>query len=499
MTHPITGHILRLSQAKGTSADSPLWHRIMADTFPIQREFVLNGDLTDSGRGAGKSNGHARKFHRRSHAYPGKSSVFVTLSTDRSRDILLPALEDLSERYNLGLREYRKANAVIWPNGYRVLFRGCKDRNEANKRRGTPWVEAGWDECDAIASNLLEYDIHECVEPRLIDFNGNWAASGTPSAIPRGYWHKLLKESPQYKVVHWDARDNPHMPNVLAYFVKALTRMDGVPERAKWPVGVTSIAQLFAPEYVHLLPARFVREYLGLWVMDVEALIYRIRPKNNYSGDMPFEPTRVTIGLDLGGADLKGPNEKLDRTAICVAQSCANLPTIWIPEAYTMTDVTVDGLARHLLELLARYPDATVEIDSASAGKIIEKTFKKMGIPIKAAEKGPKLRRIQLVQAAIYHGHLRLHLAKTMDLRNEATSLVWDDTRTVHSERCADDAWDALLMATMPHFGDMEEQEDEQPKHNAKPGSPEASAKQEADELEEAYQQAVREIEDEAA
>jgi hypothetical protein len=472
----------------------------MAETFAKQRDFVLHGDIGLAGRGSGKSHGHARKFHRRSHNHPMRSSVFVTLSAERSRDILVPALEQLSHKYHLGLREYRKANAMIWPNGYRVLMRGCKDRVECNKRRGTPWVEAGWDECDSIASGLLEYDIHECVEPRLVDFNGSWSATGTPGAVPKGYWHALSTGGTEfpYRVVEWDARENPHMPSVLEYFLKALKKMGGVAPREKWPVGITTVEQILAdPKHWHLLPARFVREYLGKWVLDLDALVYRILPKNNFSGAIPFAITRTTIGVDLGGAESKGPNEKLDRTAIAVCQSCDNLPTLWVPEAYALRDVTVDGLARHLLELLERYPDATVELDNASAGQIILSTFAKMGIPVQKAEKGPKLRRIQLVQSALSTGHMRLHLTKTIDARHEAVALVWDESRTKHHERCADDVWDAILMAAQPHFGDAEVEE--QPKHKPKPGSKAARDAEEAAELEEAYEEAMRQIDDEAA
>lgn len=499
MSDPRVGALLRLGQ-QNQHADSPLWGRIMAETFPKQREFVLSGDIGKAGRGSGKSNGHARKYHRRSHLYPGKNSVFIALSAERARDILVPALEQMSHKYGLGLREYRKANAMIWPNGYRVLMRGCKDRIECNKRRGVPWVEAGWDECQDIASGLLEYDIHECVEPRLVDFNGNWAATGTPSAIPKGYWHQLSTGGTEhpYRVVEWDARENPHMPNVLAYFLKALKKMGGVAPREKWPAGIADVVQIIGdPKLWHLLPAKFVREYLGKWVLDLEALIYRLTPRNNYSGDIPFEITRTTIGLDLGGAGVEGPKAKLDRTAIAVCQSTESLPTIWVPEAFTMLDVTTETIVQRLAELLERYPDAVIHIDQASAGTIILDTYAKMGLPIRGAIKGEKLRRIQLIQSAIYHGQIRFHIKNTMELRHEYIALVWDDTRTKHHERCADDVSDALLMAAVPHFGDAEEQE--QQKHAPKPGSAEANAALEAEELEQAYQEAMDQIDQEAA
>src|SRR5690606_18794653 len=115
--------------------------------------------------------------------------------------------------------------------------------------------------------------------------------------------------------------------------------------------------------------------------------------------------------------------------------------------------VTVDSLAAYICQCLTRYPEASVHIDSASAGKIIENTFRRMGIPIQAAEKGPKLRRIQIAQSKIHNGDLLLHQLDCMDPRAEATALVWNDARDNHSEKCDDDAWDSLLMALMPHCG----------------------------------------------
>ncbi len=101
------------------------------------------------------------------------------------------------------------------------------------------------------------------------------------------------------------------------------------------------------------------------------------------------------------------------------------------------------------------------------------------------------------MQSALEHGHLRFSLAKTIDLRHEAVALQWDDTRTKHSERCADDCFDALLMGALPHFGEAEPEA--MPAHGPRPGSAEARAKQEAEELEEAFREAMREIDDEAA
>jgi hypothetical protein len=456
VSDPRIGALLRLGTGRWGSVSSPKWREICASMSPAgQRPFAEDqqqGVIARAGRGAGKSYGMAAKFHRPSAAHPGCSSVFITISVERSRDILLPGIWKLNEQFGLGITERKKDNSLVWPNGYRVLLRGCRDRSECNKRRGTPWVLAGWDECDSLNPTLLEYDIHDCVEPRLMDYDGRWFAGGTPGAVPYGYWHKLSSgESLHYPVYAWDARTNPHIP-ALAHFIGALTRMQGVPARETWPPGVDSLEQIIAdPKHWHLLPARFVREYLGQWITDLRALIYRLTAANNYS-ELPIEPDYVTIGCDLGA---NGPeDEDLDHAAITVACSHSTLPFIWIPEARRLPDITVDSLAKELVRLCTRYPKATVFLDSASAGKIIEKSYRKWGVPVVGADKGPKLRRIQLAQGAVQNHTLLLHTAGTNDLRHEAVSLVWDETRTLHSPRCSDDVWDSLLYAITPHLGD---------------------------------------------
>jgi hypothetical protein len=478
-----------MGRGRMSSVSSPKWREIVESMHGQQRAFTecwTQGAIACAGRGAGKSYAVAAKFHRPSAAHPGCSSVFVTQSAARSRDILLPGIWKLNEKFGLGIVESVKHNAAVWPNGYRVLMRGCKDNVESNKRRGTPWVLAGWDECDAINSSLLERDIHDAVEPRLADYDGRWFATGTPGPILQGYWHKLsCGEHPHYPMFHWTALDNPHI-EAEKYFIATLQRAQSVPPRETWPAGVHSLIDIIRNQkHWHLLPAAFVREYLGKWVTDIKSLIYRITPRNTFS-ELPIEPDYWTIGVDLGAHSEENPN--LDYAAITVACSNRTLPFVWVLRSFRMSDVTVDSIAQRLLELLVEYPQAAVHIDSSSAGKIIESTLRKMGIPIQAALKGPKLRRIQLLQSHIANGMLQLHALGTMDLRTESTSLVWNDKRDNHSERCTDDCWDSAHYAVCPHIGDYRPEPEE-----TKPpevGSPEWHQAQELAEYEQALQEA---------
>jgi hypothetical protein len=400
------------------------------------------------------------RFHAPSAAHPGCSSVFVAMSSERARDILFPAVMKANKDWKTQIEFRSGDNAFVWPNGYRVLARGCKDLNEVNKRRGTPWVAAGWDECASINQKLLEEDIHEAVAPRLMDFNGLWFAGGTPGPVPKGYWYDLSGgEGGTYPVFAWDARHNPHMPNVLRYFSDTLQRMQGIPDRKLWPSHCASILDLINdPACWKLLPASFVREYLGQWVLDLKALIYKLTPANSFV-EFPIKPDYFTIGLDLGSHSEEDPH--LDHAAIAVCASHRSLPNIWCRKVQKLSDCTVESLAQVCAQWCAEFPQATVEIDGVSAGKLIERTLQRLGLPVRCAEKAHKLRRIQLVQSKIRGGMFQLHMTDCMDARQEAVSLVWNDKRNDHSERCDDDAWDAILYAAAPHFQAPEERREQ--------------------------------------
>jgi hypothetical protein len=135
-----------------------------------------------------------------------------------------------------------------------------------------------------------------------------------------------------------------------------------------------------------------------------------------------------------------------------------------------------------------RYPEASIHIDGTSAGKLIERSLQRMGLPIQCADKAKKLRRIQLIQSAIRGGSLRLHLIDCMDARTDATALLWNDTRDDHSEKCDDDTWDAILYGATPHMSEFRPE----PTGPAE-GSEEWTKLQEMREYEEALQQSIDE------
>lgn len=497
MTEAIIKHIIRQGMGRMGRVLTPGWQRILNDMprgahagYQGAQAFagcMRQGAIALAGRGGGKSTATLGRFHSASAAHPKLSSVFVSVSAERSRDILGPAVMKFNELYDTKIEDRHGLGYFEWPNGYKVHYRGCKDRNDLAKRRGVPWVRAHWDECASINDKLLREDIHDAVEPRLLDYNGLWSASGTPGPVQKGYWYDLsCGEGTTYPLFKWDARQNHHLSNVLQYFAEALKRL-GLPDRKLWPRGCNSVMDLINdPRCWKLLPNTFLREYLGQWVLDVRAIVYKLTPKNTY-GEFPIVPDRWTIGIDLGSHSEERPD--LDHAAVCVCASHSSLPFVWVVMVEKLSDMTVDTLGARVLELIGEFPEAEAHIDGVSAGKMIENTFKRMGIPIMCAEKAHKLRRIQRVQGALRAGNLQLHATRCTDARIEAQALVWNDKRNDHSERCDDDAWDCILYGAIPHLDGWEPAKEEGP---AK-GTPEWEKLQELKEFEQALQDAMDE------
>lgn len=490
--------LLALGKGKMSGVRSPRWARMLQALSPGgQRDFANDrrqGAVAIAGRGAGKSYAVLARYDSVADAHPNCSAIFVAMSAERARDILMPAVWKMNEKLGTKIALKVGDNSLVWPNGFRVLMRGCGDRLECEKRRGTPWVMSHHDECASIHPALLEYDINEVIAPRLVDFQGSWSASGTPGPVEAGYWHKLSSGALGFPVYQWDARQNPHI-NALPYWLGELQRMQGVPPRDKWPAHCKSLLDLINdPECWKLLPPAFVREYLGRWIQDLSAIIYRLKRSNNYR-EYLLEPDFWTIGLDLGSHNDAQPH--LDHTALTVAASNTTDPHIYIPRSRKLSNIDVELLATEVRRELAEFPEAVVQLDNSSAGNLILRTFQRWEIPVVAADRGPKERRIQLVQTTIDNDHLLLKEGECTDLRVESQTLVWDLKKREHSKVCSDDAWDSALYAVTPHLATPDERE--QPAKRPRRGSVEAQELEELEEYERALQDAAAQLGLEAA
>ena len=111
---------------------------IMADAFPAQLALINSSDnyiACDSGRRAGKTDALLRKIIITMLTKPGKIA-FVSQSTGSSKELIWQPLQELNEKYELGMRFNHSELTAMLPNGSRLRLSGLATSREIGKLRG---------------------------------------------------------------------------------------------------------------------------------------------------------------------------------------------------------------------------------------------------------------------------------------------------------------------------------------------------------------------------
>jgi hypothetical protein len=118
---------------------SRIWAQLLADLHEKQRAFVLDRSPRKcalKGRRGGGSYGTGAWLVQDWWKFPGGMSLFLAHTKEAAKNILWPTLEDLNERYGLGVTFNGLDLAATFPNGYRIVLKGAKDRAQIEKLRG---------------------------------------------------------------------------------------------------------------------------------------------------------------------------------------------------------------------------------------------------------------------------------------------------------------------------------------------------------------------------
>lgn len=409
--------------------------------FEHQRGYVRSrGKLLTAlcSRRAGKSIGNAGRLVRAADRHPGEMSLYVSLTKNNSRMIVGRALMDLSRRYELNLRikEVDQRLMCIHPNGHYMWLAGAKNRVDFEQFRGYKFGEVIVDEAQLYGSWLKEV-MEDVLEPCIGDLDGAIALTGTPSPLPVGFFHSVTtgddvdefgEPIPQWETHHWTVADNVHFRSG-----RGAEWRDEVRRRRGW-----------SPEHPTLL-----REYYGLWVKDLGALVYPLdlkpvltesgdtAPGRNAFWDLPYshEPYSYVIGVDIGYTD---------DTAFVVLGFRRGHPEIYVVEAGTHTNMIPSKVAAELMRLRQKYGPLRIVIDAQAKGYIEE--FKaRYGIACEGSEKLNKMAYVDMLRGDIMSGVVKLHPHKARDLVDEMAILQWNEDRDGIDERFPDHVCDAML------------------------------------------------------
>ena len=378
--------------------------------------------------------------------HAGSLNLYVTLTRRSGKRIVWKRLLQLNRDYGLGGEANRSELTLTFPNGSSIEVGGAKDETEIEKYRGPAWQLVVLDEAQSFRDYIQEF-VDDVVIPTLIETKGSMVMIGTPAKVRAGFFYQAVQHAPDalrslmnvaapandnagdedepagrivgWSVHHWTIADNPFIDDVPA-------ELAGIRKRKGWTET--------APTYQ--------REYLGRWVAEHDALVYKYdQERNGFLAlpDLTDLAWKCVLIVDQGYDDAD---------AIGALWFRLGKPGVWLEERHherrQSAGQLVDVARKHWDALKGRC--IRMGWDEGGGGKKVAEDARMAGLPVEAVEKGPgsKVAGIELTNTALISGCLKVpavgHAAA------DAGKVTWDPkARGVKlSERYHTDIWDTV-------------------------------------------------------
>jgi hypothetical protein len=395
-------------------------------------------------RRAGKTVACAILLLQSALEHEGSLNLYVTLTRKSGKRIVWKRLLQLNREYGLGGEPNRSELTLTFPNGSVIEVGGAKDETEIEKYRGPAWQLVVLDEAQSFKEYIQEF-VDDVVIPTLIETKGSMVMIGTPAKIRAGYFYEAVQHAPPalrdlmnvsppandnaededgggrvvgWSVHHWTIVDNPFIDDVPA-------ELAGIRKRKVWSQQ--------HPTYL--------REYLGRWVAEHDALVYKYDQERNgyavapdFMGDLEF---KCVLVVDQGFHDAD---------ALGALWFRKGKPGVWLEERHHARKQSAGQLAAVAKEHWTALKGRCIRFgwDEGGGGKKVAEDVRIAGIPVEPVDKMGKIAGIEDTNTALVSGCLKVpavgHAA------SDAAKVTWDPkARGVKlSERYHTDIWDCV-------------------------------------------------------
>lgn len=373
--------------------------RIEDERFPAQTRFVRDGSRFLAAlctRRAGKTNGLAAKYIRAGVTHPNCMMPYIAMTRDSAKNIMWPVLQELDERFKLGIEFKETDLTATLKNGASIKLFGADMKNFIKRLKGikTPFVAV--DEAQDFGAHIREL-VDDVLTPTIADYrDGALALTGTPGPVPVGLFYEVTHARQHgYSVHRWSIFENPYMPDARAF-------VDDLRRKKAWDDQ--------NPTYR--------REWLGEWVLDLEALVFQYAEAKNHYDTLPAVSGEwdYVIGVDLGFDDAD---------AIAVVGWHPRVKEAYLVDELVQRGQGITELAHQLAGFIDKYKPLRVVMDTGGLGKkIAEEISKRHGLPIRAAEKDRKFEFIELLNDALRTR--RLFAKRDSIFAHDCARVKWD-------------------------------------------------------------------------
>lgn len=399
---------LLLSEA-AKRRQSAKWREVLDRRHRKQCAFVLDKSryiAAECTRRAGKSNGLAFRFFRAALKYPGSLSPYISLTRRSAYNIMWPIFKQVAKEQEIDAR-FTKSDLTITlaANESQIQLFGTDTENLIDRLRGPKYPFAAVDEAQSF-KELIHELVDDVLTPAIGDYeDGTLAVTGTPGTVASGFFYDVCQGKMGFSMHRWSWEDNPYLKN-YADFVADIKKRRGWTDDH--------------PTYR--------REWLGQWVQDLDALVYKFKPQKNITRELPKgHQWFYVLGVDLGYHP--------DPSAFVLCAYSLTDPRLFIVDTFKKTEMIVSDVAERIKYYLRDYPYAKVVIDAGGQGKQISEEIKqRYQIPLHSAEKQGKSGFIEIMNSDFLTGKIQILESCSQEIAKEYRDLIWDSASRERKE-----------------------------------------------------------------
>jgi|GEM_PF-1909746 len=388
-----------------------VYSKLRDERFPKQVSYIddkarLSASLCT--RRAGKTGGNGRLMLLDAIRHPKSPILYLLTTRDECKYVMWePVIKPLNDEFGLGGVANETELSMKFPNGSYIRCFGVDAKpDEMKKVLGVGYRLVIIDEAQKFRVDLRKL-VFEMLLPAMADLQGRIRLSGTPDDLTSGLFYSVTRQEgqrePGWSVHEWNTFENPYM-------VK------------QWTSDIAMLKE--TQPRIEETPS-FQRMYLGKWVVDTSALVYKFDPSRNLVSALPDANWTYVLGIDLGYSP--------DPSAFVVCAYNLRQQSLYVVETYRKTEMIISAVAERVRYYQTKYNPSHMVIDGA-AKQSVEEMRQRFELPLISAEKTGKSDFIEIMNSDLIQGRIKLVDIETKELQEEWKSLIWDQMSSRREE-----------------------------------------------------------------
>lgn len=358
---------------------------------------------------------------------PGINCLFIGLTRATAEGIVWKdILKVIDRKHQLNISFNQSKLTATFPNGSVIWVTGVDaDEDEMNKLLGKKYKLVILDEASMYSVNLNQL-VYGVLKPAVADLRGTICMMGTSSNMIQGLFFDITNgKEPGWALHSWTAFQNPYVAK-------------------QWQEEIDSI-QRDRPLFLNT--TLYKQWYLNQWVVDEDKLVYKYKAGLNDYPSLPYYSYgswSYVLGVDQGYDD---------DSAFTVCAFHENDSTLYIVETFKQSKMDITDMANKIKFFQAKYQQIYKVIIDGSAKQAVQEMQNRHGIALTPADKTGKSDFIEIMNAELVQGKIKINPNLSSSLIEEYKKLVWElDGEKIKLPRkenpaCANHLTDATLYA----------------------------------------------------